>query len=251
MRDVERNCRTFEPFIPPYTPPNAKRATASKAFEGFGKTFEPFISPYTPSSANRDPASKAFEAFGRAEDALKLLDQGSVNQGSSVSDASYAVPRPKKRRVEAVVSTAASLVVISSVGLMTVLLSPQNKSAATHGVSEAARLDVQTVSLGSGKRTNVENTVGTNDASPVEPNGADESIPSFVGTQLGTMALQIQSTQLVNYWMTISAANPTQAEIRNLPMQQTPEGKFQSAIRELLIRSAYATSHRDLGISMQ
>jgi hypothetical protein len=54
--DVERNCQTFEPFISPYTPSNANRDTASKAFDRFGRTFEPFISPYIPPDASRDAA---------------------------------------------------------------------------------------------------------------------------------------------------------------------------------------------------
>ncbi len=222
MRDAERNCGTSEPFIPPYTLPNANRDTASKAFEGFGRTFEPFLSPYTPSNANRDFASKAFEVFGMAADAPKLADQGSVDQGSSLFDASHAFPRPKNRPIEAVVSAAVSVVVITSIGLMAVLLPPQNKSAATHGVSDAARLDAHRVGLGRGNWTNAENTIGTNDASPVDSIGAD--------------------------LMMVSAANPTEAQIRNPPMQRKPEDKLQSAIRELLIRSAYATSHRDRGI---
>ncbi len=220
MRDAERNCRTFEPFIPPYTPPNA----------------------------NRDTASKAFEDFDSAEDALKLPGQSSVDQGSSVSDVSHAFPRAKKRRIEAVVCTAASLVVISSVGLMAVLLSPQNKSAATHDVSDTARLDLQTVSLGSAERTHAENAVGTSDASPVDQNEADES---SIRTQPGKPAVQTASTEFVNYWMTVSAAIPTEAKIRNRPMRREPEDKLQSAIRELLISSANATSYRDPGISTQ
>ncbi len=218
MRDAERNCQIFEPFISRYTLPNA----------------------------NPDTASKAFEAFGRAEEALKFPD--SVDQASSVSDASHASPRPKNRRVEAVVSTAVSLVVITSIGLMAVLLSPRNKSAATHDVSDPARLDAYRVGLG---RTSAENTIGTNDASPVESIGADESTPPFVTIQAGKSAKQIASTEFISYWMTVSTAKSTEAEIRNLPMQRKPEDKLQSAIRELLIRSAKATSHRDPGISTQ
>ncbi len=207
MRDVERNCRTFEPFIPPYTPPNAKRDTASKSIRRFWHdTFEPFISPYTPPNTNRDVASKAFEASGIAEDALKLPDQGHVDQGSSLSDASHAFPRPKNRRIEAVVSTAASLVVIISIGSMVVLLSPQNKSAATHDVSDAPRLDLHRVTLGPGETINAENTAGTNDGTPVDPDGADESTPASLRTQPGKSAVRIESTELVNYWMTVSAA---------------------------------------------
>ncbi len=106
-----------------------------------------------------------------------------------------------------------------TVGFMAVLLSTQmNRSADTHDVSDAARLDLHRVSLEAGERTNVENTVGTNDGSPVDPNGADESTPSFVRTQLEKLPLQIQSKQLVNYWMTVSAAIPTGTEIRSPPM---------------------------------
>jgi hypothetical protein len=215
VRDAERNCRIFEPFI----------------------------SRYPLSNANPDTASIAFEAFGRAKEAPKFPDP--VDQASSVSDASH---RPKNRRIEAVVSTAVSLVVITSIGLMAVLLSPQNKSAATHDVSDAARLDAHRVGLG---RTNAENIIGTNDASPVESIGADESTPPFVTIQAGRSAKQIASTEFISYWMTVSTAKSTEAEIRNLPMQRKSEDKLQSAIRELLMRSANATSHRDPGISTQ
>jgi hypothetical protein len=105
--------------------------------------------------------------------------------------------------------------------------------------------------FGPGERTDDENTLGTNDASPVDANGADESTPSSFKTQPAKSALRTESTELVNYWMTVSAAIPTEAEIRNPPMQQKREDKLQSAISTLLIRSAYATSHRDLGISTQ
>ncbi len=249
MRDVERNCRTFEPFVSPYTPSNANRDIASKAFDRFGRTFEPFISPYILPDASRDAAPKAFAAFGRAEDALKLPDESSVHQGSSVSDVSHAFPRPKKRRIEAVLSTAVSVVVITSVMFMAVVLSPQNKSAATHDVMDAARLDAHRFGLGPRNGTEAENTsVETIDGSAV---GADESIPSLVRTKSEKSADQISSTEYISYWMTVSAAISTEAEIRRQPMQRKQEDKLQSAIRELLIRSANATSHRDAGISTQ
>ncbi len=131
---------------------------------------------------------------------------------------------------------------------MAILLSPQNKSAGTHNVSDAARLDAHRVGLG---RTNAENTIGTNDDSPAESIGADESTPPFVTIQAGKSAKQIASTEFINYWMTVSSAKSTEAEIRNLPMQRKSEDKLQSAIRELFIRSANARSHRDPGISTQ
>jgi hypothetical protein len=223
VRETERTCRTFEQSISPYPPPKV---------------------------------TLALEAFGRAEDVLRLLDQDSADRGSSLSDPSLpdpnAVSRPKKRRVEAAISTAASLIVVVSVGFMAVMLSPQKKPAATQAVSDAARVR-------SGDRAKAEDTIGTNDvASAVDPNGANESTPSPFRTQPEKSEKQIESMQLVNYWTALesglsrkSPAIPTEAEVRNPSLQRKSGDKLQSAIRELFIRSATNTSHRDPGISTQ
>ncbi len=88
----------------------SKRAasdTPSVAADLFCSESRPAINPMlvittTETAAETtDFASKGFEVFGMAEEAPKLADQGSVDQGRSLFDASHAFPRPKNRPIEA------------------------------------------------------------------------------------------------------------------------------------------------------